>query len=188
MEQAKPILWEGASYKSDGFRGKRLLILGESAYGSRTWTQDEQNGFILANLTGTESHSFYTKVYHSFSDVPKRVSMKQFREFWDSIAFYNYIQETVGPRPKYRPEIEMWVRWKEPCVAIIGSISPNRILVLGRQLWRTLHDLKLLRTHDDTTSDFIAENATVKCSHIPHPASVGFRPSDWRALTSQLMQ
>jgi hypothetical protein len=183
-----PILWTGANYEVGGYQGRRLFLLGESAYGVRTWTPAEQNDFIRANISGECNHHFYTKVYNTFSSVTKWVSPQSFRDFWNGIVFYNYIQETVGDRPKCRPTKEMWVRWKDPCIQTIEAQNPKRILVLGKQLWWTLIGLGMIQTNEDKTMGLVFGTNRVKCNFIPHPSSVGFQPAAWRDLTADLLR
>jgi len=60
------------------------------------------------------------------------------KEFWDNVAFYNYIQEPVGDGPRERPTEEMWANAKAPFMEVLGQLRPSHLLVLGGQLWENL--------------------------------------------------
>jgi hypothetical protein len=183
--------WIGPSYGGSGYRGRKVLVLGESEYEwkSGVLTSEIATTLITDNIRGDYSNPFYTKIYHVFSEEPKWKSFARFGEFWNSVAFYNYIQEKVGTTPRQRPTPEMWPRWQGTFLSVIETLAPDRILVLGLELWQNLQWLKIIERSPEKEGEFrlIAKTLTIKAAHIPHPASFGFKPDEWRAATGDLL-
>jgi hypothetical protein len=183
--------WVGADYQTIGYRGRRLLILGESEY---EWEKDAlvpeiATWLIAANVKGTLRNPFYTKIYNAFSDEPKAKSLPQFAAFWNSVAFYNYIQEKVGPTPRLRPTPEMWPRWRPVFLQVLNCLRPDRVLILGRALQWNLKGLGLLEESDGPNQcRIVGGGLNIKAAYIPHPASFGFKPASWRPVTCSLLE
>ena len=190
ISTVKMFPWVGKSYNDAGYRGRKLLILGESEY---EWHPEAlqpeiATWLITANANGGLRNPFYTKIYNSFSDEPKRQSLEHFAEFWNSVAFYNYIQEKVGTTPRQRPTWEMWPRWRDTFLLVLEKLKPNRVLVLGRALWNNLNALGLIGNGMNNEAFFsIGDGKSIKVAHIPHPASFGFKPSEWKKITLTLL-
>jgi hypothetical protein len=191
VPEVKMFPWVGANYSGTGYRGRKLLILGESEY---EWEKDALKSevateLIRANVGGSLKNPFYTKIYNALSDEAKGQSFERFADFWHSIAFYNYIQEKVGTAPRERPTKEMWPRWKSTFLLVLEKLNPDRVLVLGRELWSNLNELGLIRNGAATNEAFfsVGEAKSIKVARIPHPASFGFKPSDWRKATFELL-
>jgi len=190
IPDVKMFPWIGKGYNETGYKGRKLLILGESEY---EWKPDALQSeiatwLITANTNGGLKNPFYTKIYNSFSDELKWQSLEHFADYWNSVAFYNYIQEKVGATPRQRPTLEMWPRWRDTFVLVLEKLNPDRVLVLGRGLWDNLNALGLVGNAVDNTTFFsIGENKSIKVAHIPHPASFGFKPTEWRIVTRNLL-
>lgn len=60
------------------------------------------------------------------------------KEFWDNVAFYNYIEEPVGDGPRERPTEEIWANAQEPLLEVLRQLKPSHLLVLGGELWENL--------------------------------------------------
>jgi ABC-type Fe3+-hydroxamate transport system substrate-binding protein len=85
------------------------------------------------------------------------------REFWDSVAFYNYVQEYAGESPDGTVTDEMWSKAKEPFLEVLEELKPDALLVLGKKLSKNLPAL----------DDFGVETCVVT-----HPSSSHFSYSD----------
>lgn len=101
--------WIGSRYADDGLDGVRILALGESHCGVE---DDKHRGFtqFVVRRWGLEKRSKYFTIIAKYvlgltSDDYLR--MKDRREFWQSVAFYNYIQDVAGAGPAERPTEEM---------------------------------------------------------------------------------
>jgi len=96
--------WVGDRYEAGGQFSKRVLVLGESHY------QWDENIPLAENLTiecvqeqlsGTATQAFWTKIAVAF--LKRDPSLRDKREFWQAVAFDNYVQSNVGLGARVRP-------------------------------------------------------------------------------------
>lgn len=159
--------WVGARYRTDGVSGMRVLILGESHYGD----------------VGTESRSFTIEVVRKWGQEkrlrfftltqklvlgrgPGWVSSEERAEFWERVAFYNFVQCFTGPGPRYRPMEAMWHAAAQPFLDTLVELEPHLLVVLGFELHRHLPR--------------VPQNVYV-CG-VQHPSSVGFQCGKWHPV------
>ncbi len=140
MERVYFTPWIGDNYRSGRRFGKRVLVLGESHY---EW--DEGTPRLRPNLTiqcieeqlsGEATHAFWTKI--AIALLNKHPSIEDKREFWHSVAFYSYIQESVGFGAHKPPTKEMWNRAPEAFNKVLSELCPQFIAVLGYRLWEKI--------------------------------------------------
>lgn len=185
--------WIGENYFSKGFRGKRLLVLGESHHCS--CLSEEKCPSCSKDYMKSECHSFTEDVindyvYH-YSGQPyeqtflcferalygKELSQQEREDLWNSIIFYNYIQfAQEAPRMPIKPEY-----WEESGLAfkeILEEYMPDYIIVWGVRLYKGLPDLNgigsKLVLNDNKSIDIWTY--TINGKHIPaikvhHPSS-----------------
>ena len=131
--------WKGDVYEHAGLFGKRVLVLGESHYDwdvNKPLTAQITRQCINEQLEGTWSMRFGTNIVITF--LNKTPSLEDKRTFWHSVAFYNYVQTSVGFGPRVRPSPEMWQQSLPAFLDVLGDLRPQFILVLGRALWEHL--------------------------------------------------
>ncbi len=182
IPEVKFFPWVGSRYCRTGYRGKKLLILGESEY-QRPGSNLEPE--LVSTLITDNKFRFYKKVYRSISDGVEEDSQM----FWNSVAFYNYVQEAVGTAPRQRPSHEMWTNSAVPFRLVLNKLDPDRVLVLGCALWANLQSLGLIAV-DSTLKDsfYLSTNhKRIKAVHIRHPSSWGFKPATWRSIAASLL-
>jgi hypothetical protein len=118
--------------------GVRVLILGVSHYFPNI--KDKKPGFtkqVIRKIAKEEDKKpFCTKLLRSF-DLQGLPSATP-REFWDCVAFYNYIQESVGSGPRKAPTDEMRKRAEDPFREVVTCLKPDLIVVCGDRLWKWL--------------------------------------------------
>ena len=115
--------------------------------------------------------------------------------FWESVAFYNYVQEFVGDHPRDRPTSAQWEQAGKVLPTVLTTLRPHFVLACGRQLYEHL------KTVPDLTSApvFGADNLTRSreialgtTEHgvvglIYHPASRGFRAAAWVSRVNEYL-
>jgi hypothetical protein len=163
--------WVGKRYTSEGIRGVRLLILGESHYGTagaerRTFTAD-----MVRRLGQEGRRRFFSAAQRLVVGGQGRLSAAERAGFWERVAFYNYVQSFPGPRARCRPTPEMWSAAREPFLHTLAEVAPRVLLVLGRELRRHLPELP----------------AGVAVCAVQHPSSRGFRYGDWQPAVQAIM-
>lgn len=130
--------WVGPRYTSEGLDGMRLLVLGESHYGSKS---DEEPTFtynIIRRLARVEDRPgrYYSVTATLLLDLPsaRHLSLEARRDFWDRVAFYNYVQTFPGETAGIRPTLEMWEAAQEPFLSTLGELDPHVVVVTGKEL------------------------------------------------------
>lgn len=168
--------WIGEKYTTKGIEGGvRLLILGESHYGT---PGDDDASFtqqVVENHGKEKRHAFFTKTAKLVLGMGKGEYLQdeKRRQFWDSVAFYNYIQEYAGETPDGDVTNEMWERAKEPFLDVIEQLNPDALLVLGKQLGSNLPDL---------------EEFDFEMCVVTHPSSSRFSYTDWKSEVQGMLK
>ena len=180
--------WVGADYAT-GLGGQRLLVLGESHY-----SEDPRNAYpnltrdIVGRVVGGEHFPFFTKlgsVIHG-STEPTTFS-------WQSVLFYNFVQQLVGAHARDRPTEAMWADGFEPFTAVLAEYRPNVVLVAGVGTWDGLSRYFPQGAQSRPTPSGeqvrlweFAGLPPIAATWIDHPASFGFRAEEWSARVTSL--
>lgn len=134
--------WVGSKYASGGFMGRKILVLGESHY------DDEDNAKVNKDFTIDTIREwaiqkrgrFFIVVAKAVLGMPAGIYLDddKKKEFWESVAFYNYIQQLVGDGPRCRPKWELWEPAKEPFLQVLRELKPNICIAFGNELFSHL--------------------------------------------------
>jgi len=144
----------GENYKTTGFNGLKLLILGESHYcGEKCEVCGKQSNKNCSDFTigvlnryfdykkGNGGHEDWMRTFTRFTNVlfGEQVDNKTLIDFWDSVIFYNYVQSsTEGPRTP--PSNEQFSDSNDAFIEVLEEFKPDLILVWGERLWDKLPD------------------------------------------------
>ena len=133
----------GKRYRSST---NRLMVLGESHYPNNDKSLEQLRILTLTVLQAyldyknkEKKHERWMNTFTKFSNVLNghRLTGERAVNFWEEVAFYNYVQvPTSGTR-------------KSPCKSdfqnsyaafkkVVGEIKPNIIIIWGHRLWRNL--------------------------------------------------
>jgi hypothetical protein len=147
--------WVGKFYSKKGYFNKKILILGESQYcnecgpdgcyasignkcDSRTEIIERYLKYFREGSSDFEKwFNTYTKFANIF--VGKKCDGKTKALFWDSVLFYNYVQENIAG-PRVSPTWEMFNNNdnKEAFFEVIKKYDPDAIFTWGQRLWYNL--------------------------------------------------
>lgn len=97
-------------------------------------------------------------------------------EFWNSVAFYELVQVSVGNGARIRPTQKMWEDSKYPLYKVIEQLGPEIIFVPGKELHQhfiTKFDSTLI--YSDNTTFFKYHKISfagneIKVISFKHPA------------------
>jgi hypothetical protein len=108
--------------------GKRILLVGESHYGS--WKADYTGRrltrwAIKYNLEN--AHSIFGQAALLFKERPCL-------DFWNEVTFYNFVQFLL-PTSKHRPTKEMFRQSRGLFLELLEQIQPDGVLSLGKTQW-----------------------------------------------------
>jgi len=150
----------GKNYGTPTIPEIRINVLGEAHHGDlknlhRNFTRE------MVKLYGQQKRlSFFTKVWKLICGAVNRA------EFWENIAFYNYIQTFPGPSARIRPTTTMWEDAIDPFLKTVEELKPQLLVILGHELYN----------HVPTS---ILPKDLVICP-VQHPSSWGFRYCEWQ--------
>ncbi len=131
--------WVGSRYTSEGIGGRRLLILGESHYGGSDCEYAAFTSEVIRDMALQKNRlAFFSRVLRLVTGGRGPLSDAERSDFWERVAFYNYVQSSPGDGPRCRPSAEMWIAAAEPLLSTLLELSPDVMLVLGLELANNL--------------------------------------------------
>ena len=188
--------WVGKNYQSTGYKGKRILVLGESHYcikdlepGGRccplckkenmkddcySQTEDVVNTFI---------HYYdgerYLQTFLCFERaiVGKELTQEEREELWQSVMFYNYIQFSQSGA-RIAPQADHWEKSELAFRELLEEYMLDYIIVWGIRLYNGLPNWdgegSVLQISENAKTDVWTYN--VKGKRIPaikvhHPST-----------------
>lgn len=185
--------WKGTNYGLRQFG--RLLILGESHHGtnpSREWTIE----VIQEYLANDVSQPWFRALTNIGLAVAGDAYWEMGRsEFWNAVAFYNYVQEAAAPGPRQAPTSEMFARSEPAFFEAISVLKPTHILALGFRLWEQMppFESECPRLAIGKTRSECGRYEDIEGSHralairIQHPSS-GFSAKEWHPLICEFLR
>ena len=128
----------GKNYNNGGMFGKRIMVLGDSHYGSvpqPNITRDVLGWYLDQNVEREGWMNTFLKFERSL--VNRETTPKDSLEIWNSLLFYNYLQVLLdGPR-----EAGTEQQYKDSAGAffqVLDRYRPDVIIVWGKRLWKNL--------------------------------------------------
>lgn len=117
--------WVGERYRD----GHRTLVLGESWYGTFPEAIATDDGYIHAWLAGSLPKGIREMLYPRLSGAvgPSRT------EFWNGVAFTNFVIASVGPTRSNRPTEAMYEAAKVRLARVLAELRPSRVWVIGKE-------------------------------------------------------
>jgi hypothetical protein len=127
--------WIGKDYTGTG-----LLLLGESAY---SWMEGDDvkhpsprhaHDLVEWVLTDFPAGRFMTMLTRALT-LEEWPDQARIESAWGRAAFTNYVPGSIGIGSRIRPTREMWQEAERNFPALLTSLSPRTIIVLGKELW-----------------------------------------------------
>lgn len=192
------LAWMGRSYCQGISDGIRLLVLGESHYGNPHEAERLMTRKVVEDqLLGTSRQGFLTTLHRLVREATEPGRGSSEISFWNQVAFYNYVQELVGPKSRIRPSRQAWQRSAPAFVQQLEQLQPHAVLVCGRALWDHLKEVDGLTGAPEvdaanadisTCTLLIRGRAVGVAAPINHPSSRGFRRERWRPIVTTLLR
>ena len=132
--------WIGKRYENRELFGLRILLLGESHYGE-PGEENENFTIDVVKYWGQKERLRFFTITAKFllgKGTGEWLSDNERSDFWEKVAFYNYIQELVGNNSRIRPTSEMWENAKASFLLLCDVLKPELIVVLGKELCSNL--------------------------------------------------
>ncbi|WP_153039170.1 hypothetical protein [Microbulbifer sp. Q7] len=182
--------WIGNSYGEKKILPMRTLILGESNYTS----EDNFDSDLVVRCVTEHIGSNCDKNFSRFATKIRRVALGRDTkvspsEFWNSVAFYNFVQFLVGNASKNRPTDLVWSNSIEAFESLVSMIYPERILVLGVENWKNLLSKIAHSVIDEHSVLLKVNNFEVTAGYISHPSNGGgFSYNKWLPVAQSLLK
>jgi hypothetical protein len=166
--------WKGDIYESSS---PRLLLLGESHYGDAAEHGNATIQLTQDYISGEMNHRFWTDTMNAVRGKPSSVEDRT--TFWQSVAFYNFVQKSAGASAGIAPTKEMFDASVEAFFTMLDELKPRAILVLSTRLWNNLpgtghrsQEGPLLEDGGKTRSTWIYNHTDGQAlaTWIPHPS------------------
>lgn len=151
--------WVGKKYLTTGYKGKRILVLGESHYcmdqlakngrcypycrrmnmNENCFTQTER---VVEEAAFNYNGYHYQQTFFRFERtvVGKELTKEEREEFWQSVVFYNYVQHAQN-EPRKSPSAEHWGKSEKAFVEVLETYMPDYNIVWGTRLFKNLPKL-----------------------------------------------
>lgn len=205
--------WVGSKYNTEGFNGKKVLVLGESHYcrnelseGGRCFpscrvenmkddcysqTEDVIEGFVYCY-----SGERYQQTFLCFERavLGKELTQIEREDFWDRIVFYNYIQfSQSGPRKTL--QANDWALSEMAFHELLEEFMPDYIIVWGARLYNLLPDfngkhsvLSISETDKTDIWTYKINDKDIPAIKVSHPSSpVGKEWSRWHKYYAKFL-
>ena len=133
--------WIGDKYHDERLGGLKLLILGESHYGKEGEETKVFTRQVVRSLGQEHRHKFFTTTAKLVLGLGSGyISNSKRADFWDRVAFSNYIQTFVAEEAegRARPTKAMWEEAQAALPLTIEKTSPDAMLVLGLDIEKRL--------------------------------------------------
>lgn len=141
--------WVGSQY-AQGFCGLRILLVCESHYGDRKHERPTATAEIVKALalgdkhplaTGKiRRHPHFTKIMSAVKNVRESFSRAQKKEFWHSVAYYNFLQEFIRDT-RVLPPKDAWERGDSAFAEVLDVLAPDLIVCLSARNGRRIRSL-----------------------------------------------
>lgn len=150
--------WVGEKYFSEGFGGKRILVLGESHYCPlelaesgrcypccRDELMDErcfsQTEGVISDIVYAYNGEPYMQTFLCFERavMGRPMSQEEREDFWQRVVFYNYVQYAVKAS-RTAPERELFVKSEPAFKELLEQYMPDYIIVWGVRLYNNMAD------------------------------------------------
>lgn len=199
--KVKFIPWVGCNYKNSQ-KGTKVLVLGESIYCCQPYTCanplccNQVIDIVTKQIEVKEKNRYYTSVAKLCSKyITFNLSEKIY--FWNSVAFYEFVQVSVGTKQQQRPTQEMWEAAKEPFLEVYNELLPDVVYVTGKELSQNfLNNFESILVHRNFNTFFDCHlinigGKWVKIISFYHPAyykkfTITIRPDLLRLTESSI--
>lgn len=184
----------GKNYNNGGMFGTRIMVLGDSHYGSvpqPNITRDVLGWYLDQNVEREGWMNTFLKFERSL--VNRETTPKDSLEIWNSLLFYNYLQVLLdGPR-----EAGTEQQYKDSAGAffqVLDRYRPDVIIVWGKRLWKNLPWDNWIEGAPVTVDGVEIDNGYYKLSDghmvrvvcVYHP-SVGYSWDYWHKVIMRFM-
>lgn len=188
--------WIGSAFgrNNNALGGLRLMIVGESHYCPNephavgTCTPGRTRDCVKEGAIDG-SWSYFTRILYLISGRRKsEITANLNEEFWNSVAFYNFVPVFVAESARKRPRRWMWSASYDPFNLITREIAPEAMLVTGWDLWWYVMDASPGGVKANNPAKDFNRIGGALSARIRHPSAPRFSIEKERCISKQLME
>ena len=160
-------IWIGSNYRKGG-----ILIIGDSSY------VDPAVQYIPRWIAKNEKDQTFSRLFNAFNAEQahtESATIEQREAFWNSVAFYNFVQEVIPSRDD-RPSQAMFRAAKAPLETVLKALQPGGVMIVGYEQ----------REH----SEPIVTQLGIPCVVVEHPTAYGVptaaMTARWQELATKM--
>ncbi len=134
--------WTGSKY-TDGINGKRILIVGESFYKDRTYSDmslyhPSSEEAINKYLGGMKQKTLDNLTSILTGLIGEELTQDVKESLWDHVMMYNFIQDYLreGPQDKSRFPIDSIRAGKQLLLKVLETYNPDLVVICSQQIWK----------------------------------------------------
>ena len=199
--------WEGPYY-NQGFRGKKVLVVGESYYRDPEWTDNPDN-FLFASPNAVQKFIFgwNQSTFRIFTNIMlgkgkgDTTTTEERASLWNHVVYYNFIQSGLRANATDKNAIpNHWLKEGKKILKDILSIyNPDLTIVYSKQVWVHYRDYNGVKYSDkyretdvehSTVANFDLKDNDGNVHHIigiSHPSSPSLSNADsWNEINTYL--
>ncbi|MDP4275371.1 MAG: uracil-DNA glycosylase [Bacteroidota bacterium] len=135
---------------------------------------------LLKYKEGKAEFETWMNTFIRFTNViiGKQTNYLVFKDFWNSILFYNYIQKTMSG-PRISPTEQDFKKYFDAFLETVNEYKPDLIIVWGKRLWNNLPKKgewgdKILDGANGKFFYYIIDGEKIPSYGIYHPSSSTF--------------
>ena len=191
--------WVGKEYATGGIFGKRILVLGESHYGDGEPLPDTTVRVFEEYLGCPETVPSYLQSFHKFerSLTGIKTDADQRRQIWDSLLFYNFVQEFSTNAPRKMLDVKNPSQSIEAFFEVLEEYRPEYIIAWGYRLWDKLLPTEHWVWGEETVVDglpairfgyyTLSDGTRIKAIPVKYP-SAAYAWADWYKYLQSFLQ
>lgn len=185
--------WIGKNYETPSNFKNKILVLGESNFTEvEKFKKNLVIDCVLDDISTERPEERDTTGFCRFSTKLRRIIFGTDtnispNEFWQDVAFYNFVQVLVGDKARIRPTREMWEISAPAFFEVIQMLKPSRVLVLGKANWDNLLDHFEHENTDKFSATLKLGTDDLTVGYINHPSS-SLRYQTWQPIAQKLLQ
>jgi hypothetical protein len=184
--------WIGRYY-TEGWDGVILLVLGESSYGDKPTAPCDLVRHHIEEGTGHWCRT-YTRFLHLLDPQNSALSdAEQRRKIWDRLAFYNYLTEVAGTRPRTPPLEGSWERSERSFFDFLQKLDPppDGVIVWGYRLWYALEKKRGWLKGEGNNVGMIYwpgdRSKSLRAFALKHPSTRGMKDKEWALKLAEFL-
>lgn len=180
--------WVGRKYERPDLFPRKTLLLGESNFTSpQNYTPQLVINCVRDAIDGTDPSGFGRFSTKTIRLIFGERTQHSVEEFWENVAFFNFVGELVGEQARVRPTLEMWSRSGARFERWVSKLQPSQILVLGKATWQNvLRQVSHTAMSAHQAELRLGSGLTMRAGYVNHPSS-SVRYSTWHPVARELL-